>query len=90
MGPFPLSFVYQYIVVDDEYVSKWVEAIPTRNNDYNTLIVFLKHNILAMFSTSKAIISDQRKAAHKCFKDFKKRTKKFHDQKILKKFGAQT
>ena len=34
MGPFPSSFGNQYILVGVDYVSKWVEAIPsTTNND---------------------------------------------------------
>ena len=33
MGPFPNSFVNQYILVAVDYVSKWVEAIPSRTND---------------------------------------------------------
>ena len=34
MGPFPLSEGKEYIPVGVDYVSKWVEAIPTRTNDY--------------------------------------------------------
>ena len=30
MRPFPLSYQYEYILLAIEYVSKWVEAIPTR------------------------------------------------------------
>jgi hypothetical protein len=33
MGPFPLSFGFVYILVTVDYVSKWIEAIPSRNND---------------------------------------------------------
>ena len=29
MGPFPSSFSNQYILLAIDYVSKWVEAIPT-------------------------------------------------------------
>ena len=29
MGPFPLSFGYEYILVAVDYVSKWIEAIAT-------------------------------------------------------------
>jgi len=29
MGPFPVSFGYEYILVAVDYVSKWIEAIPT-------------------------------------------------------------
>ena len=59
MGPFPPSFQYEYILLAVEYISKWVEAIPTRKNDHRTIIAFLKDNILSRFGTPKAIISDQ-------------------------------
>ena len=29
MGPFPSSYGYKYILLVVDYVSKWVEAIPT-------------------------------------------------------------
>ena len=35
MGPFPRSLGYKYILVIVDYVSKWVEAIPTIHNDAN-------------------------------------------------------
>ena len=34
MGPFPPSEGKEYIPVAVDYVSKWVEVIPTRTNDY--------------------------------------------------------
>ncbi|RDX65510.1 putative mitochondrial protein, partial [Mucuna pruriens] len=33
MGPFPISNGYSYILLAVDYVSRWVEAIPTRTND---------------------------------------------------------
>ena len=33
MGPFPASYSNLYILLAVEYVTKWVEAIPTRTND---------------------------------------------------------
>ena len=41
MGPFPAS--YNNLAVD--YVSKWVEAIPTRTNDAKVVAHFLRSNI---------------------------------------------
>ena len=49
MGPFPPSFGFLYILVAVDYVSKWIETIPSRNNDHKTLIKILKENILSRF-----------------------------------------
>src|SRR3954465_7846621 len=58
MGPFPPSSGYVYILLAVDYMSKWVEAIPTRTNDNKVLCKFLKEVIFARFGTSRAIISD--------------------------------
>ena len=42
MGPFPISFGYSYIMVGIDYVSKWVEAIPCKNNDQIIVLKFLE------------------------------------------------
>ncbi|XP_063946487.1 uncharacterized protein LOC135151624 [Daucus carota subsp. sativus] len=59
MGPFPSSFGHLYILLAVDYVSKWVEAIPTRSNDNKVVLRFLKENIFSRFGTPRAIISDQ-------------------------------
>ncbi|RVW76368.1 Retrovirus-related Pol polyprotein from transposon 297 [Vitis vinifera] len=58
MGPFPMSFGNSYILVGVDYVSKWVEAIPCRQNDHRVVLKFLKENIFSRFGVPKAIISD--------------------------------
>ena len=58
MGPFPTSFEYTYILVEVEYVSKWVEAMPCRATDHKVVLKFLKENIFSRFRVPKAIISD--------------------------------
>ena len=58
MGPFPPSFGFLYILVVVDYVSKWIEAIPCRNNDAKTVQRFLKENLFSRFGTPRAIISD--------------------------------
>ena len=58
MGPFPNSFENQYILVAVDYVSKWIEAIPSKTNDNKVVIKFLKENIFSRFGTPRAIISD--------------------------------
>ena len=45
MGPFPPSCGYLYILLAVDYVSKWVEAIPTRTNDHKVVLKFLKEHI---------------------------------------------
>ena len=75
MGPFPLSFGFAYILVAVDYVSKWVEAIPCRNNDHKTVIKFLKQNILCRFGIPRTIISDG--GTHFCNKPFEDLMKKY-------------
>ena len=58
MGPFPPSFGNLYILLAVDYVSKWVEAIACPRNDANTVVSFLKKNILSRFGTPRTIISD--------------------------------
>ena len=33
IGPFPCSFGNEYILLAIDYVSKWVEAVPTRRTE---------------------------------------------------------
>ncbi|XP_052204012.1 uncharacterized protein LOC127809288, partial [Diospyros lotus] len=51
-----LNFCHTLASVD--YVSKWVEAIPTRTNDHQVVMKFLKENIFSRFGMPRAIISD--------------------------------
>ena len=59
MGPFSNSFGNLYILLAVDYVSKWVEAVPTKSNDNKVVLKFLKENIFSRFGTPRAIISDQ-------------------------------
>ncbi|WJZ99816.1 hypothetical protein VitviT2T_018231 [Vitis vinifera] len=78
MEPFPMSFGHSYILVGVDYVSKWVEAIPCRNNDHKVVLKFLKDNIFARFGVPKAIISDG--GTHFCNKPF---------ETLLAKYGVK-
>jgi transposase InsO family protein len=76
MGPFPNSFKYLYILVGVDYVSKWVEVVPSKTNDHRVVVKFLQENIFTRFETPKAIISDG--GSH-----FKNQ----HFASLLKKYG---
>ena len=58
MGLFPPSYGYLYILLSVDYVSKWVEAIPTRTNDHKVVLKFIKEPIFSSFGIPRAIISD--------------------------------
>ena len=58
MGPFLSSFSNLYILLAVDYVSKWVEAIPTRTNDANVAASFLRSHIFTRFGTPRAWITD--------------------------------
>ncbi|RVW31941.1 Transposon Ty3-G Gag-Pol polyprotein [Vitis vinifera] len=78
MGPFPMSFGNSYILVGVDYVSKWVEAIPCKQNDHRVVLKFLKENIFSRFGVPKAIVSDE--GAHFCNKPF---------EALLSKYGVK-
>ncbi|GAV67338.1 rve domain-containing protein [Cephalotus follicularis] len=59
MGPFPISFGNLCILLDVDYVSKWIEAVPCRTNDNSVVVKFLKEHIFSRFGTPRAIISDR-------------------------------
>ena len=78
MGPFPPSCGYLYILLEVDYVSKWVEAIPTRTNDHKVVLKFLKEHIFfSRFEVPRAIISDG--GLHFCNQSF---------ENLLKKYGV--
>ncbi|RDX94084.1 gag-pol, partial [Mucuna pruriens] len=64
MGPFPVSNGYSYILLVVDYVSRWVEVVPTRTNDTKVVVDFLKSNIFCKFGVPKAFINDQ--GSHFC------------------------
>ena len=78
MGPFPTSYGHSYILVGVDYVSKWVEVIPCKTNDYRVVLKFLKANIFSKFGVPKAIISDG--CSHFCNKSF---------ENLMAKYGVK-
>ena len=57
MGPFPVSFGYQYIFLQ-LIVSKWVKVVPCKTNDHKVMAEFFKNQVFARFGIPRAIISD--------------------------------
>ena len=78
MGPFPPSFSNLYILLAVDYVSKWVEAIPTHTNDASMVAKFLRNHIFTWFGTPRALITDR--GTHFCNKMV---------DKVLKKYGVR-
>ena len=74
MGPFLNSFDNQFILIAVDYVSKWVEAVPTKTND-NKVVKYLKENIFSCFGTLRVIISDN--GSHFCNRVFEALMRKY-------------
>jgi hypothetical protein len=47
-----------YIIVAVDYFRKWVEAMPTFNNDGETKTFFIFNQIVARFNIPKYIVTD--------------------------------
>ena len=78
MGPFPASYSNLYILLAVDYVSKWVEAIPTRTNDAKVVAKLLRSNIFSRFGTPRALITYN--GTHFCNKVI---------DKVLQKYGVR-
>nr|GFA83115.1 reverse transcriptase domain-containing protein [Tanacetum cinerariifolium] len=74
MGPFLSSKGNKYILVDVDYLSKWVEPKALPMNDARVVVKFLK-SLFSRFGTLKAIISDQ--GTHFCNDQFSKVVAKY-------------
>ena len=68
IGPVPSSYNNSYILLTVDYVSKWVESIPTRTNDGKVVLNYLRKYIFTRFGTSHSIIRDE--GTHFCSKLF--------------------
>ena len=58
MGPFSSSQGYTHILVAVDYVTKWVEAIPTKSADHKTSIKMLKDVIFPWFGVPRYLMTD--------------------------------
>ena len=77
MGPFPNSSGYLYILLAVDYVSKWVEAVPTHFDDANAVVSFIRNHIVCRYGSPRAIVSDQ--GSHFCNRKV---------EALLKRFGV--
>ena len=68
MDPFPSSYGHKCILLAVDYVSKWVEAIPTITCNAQVVLRFIRSNIFSRFGTPRAVISDE--GSHFCNKLF--------------------
>ena len=57
-GPFPSSNGYTHILVVVDYVTKWVEAIPTGSANHKTSIKMLKEVIFPGFGVPRYLMAD--------------------------------
>jgi hypothetical protein len=57
MGPFPPSKGYTHILVAVDYVTKWVEAIPTKSADGETSLKMLKDVIFPRFGVPRYLMT---------------------------------
>jgi len=89
MGPFVNSFRYEFILLALDYVSKWVKAIPTKNNDHMIMVKFLKENIFSRFGMPYAIINDG--GPHFCNKPVAELMRKYGvEHKVSTPYHPQT
>ena len=77
MGPFPLSYGNQYILVGIDYIFKWAEVIASPTNNAKMVLKFLK-KLFARFGEPRAIVSDG--GSHFCNRQF---------ESLLKKYGVR-
>ena len=54
----PSARGHRYIIVVVDYFTKWVEAMPTFNNDGETVALFIFNQIVARFDIPKVIVTD--------------------------------
>ncbi|KAG8478476.1 hypothetical protein CXB51_028284 [Gossypium anomalum] len=88
MGPFLSSFGNKCILVDVDYMSKWVEAQALPTNDARVVVRFLK-KLFSRFGTPRVIISDR--GTHFCNAQFDKTLKKYGvHHKIATPYHPQT
>ena len=75
MGPFPASKTkHNHILVAMDYVTKWVETIPTKSADHATAMKMLEDIISPRFGVPRFLITDG--GSHFIHGDFRKALEK--------------
>jgi len=59
VGPLPSSNGYKHILVAVDYVSKWVEAVPTVHADSKSVCKLFRQVIFPRFGVPRVVISDR-------------------------------
>jgi hypothetical protein len=75
MGLFSQSNGYNHILIAVDYVTKWVEAIPTRHADHLKAMKMLKDTIFPRFGVPRYPMTDG--GSHFKHRDFRKPLNKF-------------
>src|SRR3954451_21043239 len=89
MGPFPSSEGYTHILVDVDYVTKWVDAIPTKSADGETSLKMLKDIIFPRFGVPRYLMTDG--GSHFIHGGFRKTIAKYDvNHRIASAYHAQT
>ncbi|KAK1620790.1 hypothetical protein QYE76_026307 [Lolium multiflorum] len=84
MGPFPSSEGNTHILVAVDYVTKWVEAIPTKSADGETSLRMLLDIIFPRFGVPRYIMTDG--GSHFIHGGFRKTLARFFAGKLLSKW----
>src|SRR3954462_10398534 len=89
MGPFPSSHKYTHILFDVDYVTKWVETIPTESDDHKTSLKMLKDVIFPRFVVPRYLMIDG--GSHFTHGAFRKALAKYDvNHRITSPYNPQT
>jgi hypothetical protein len=77
IGLLPISRDFSYILLVVNYVSKWIEVIPTQTCDHKVVVDFVRNNNFSRFGVPHALVSDN--GSHFCNMAF---------QSLLRNYGV--
>src|SRR3954469_1403575 len=89
MGPFPPSHNYTHILVVVDYLTKWVEAIPTESADHKKSLKMIKDVIFPRFGVPRYLMTDR--GSHFTHGTFRKALAKYDvNHRIASPYHPQT